>query len=68
MGLGLKQEGKTDEANGDAAVASRRYAADAPWREPLVQALADIGRKPPALTSEQMAAGAEMTPDRAGTP
>jgi cytochrome c-type biogenesis protein CcmH len=60
-GLALKQEGKRDEAR----MALQSFLADtpagAPWRPTLEAELKDMESRAPALTQDQMAAGANMT-------
>jgi cytochrome c-type biogenesis protein CcmH len=61
-GLGLKQEGKTEEALAIWQELLKDTPADAPWRTGLEREIADVtGVKAPELSQEQMAAAQNMS-------
>ncbi|MFT3989749.1 c-type cytochrome biogenesis protein CcmI [Aestuariivirga sp.] len=59
--LALKQEGKQAEALAAFQSFLADSPADAPWRSRLEKEIAGINASPPALTDEQMSAGAAMS-------
>ncbi len=62
LGLAMKQEGKSDEARRHFERLVKITKPDTPWRNAATEALASMA-KAPALTSEQMQAGENMSPE-----
>ncbi|PZF77742.1 c-type cytochrome biogenesis protein CcmI [Aestuariivirga litoralis] len=59
--LGLKQEGKTDEAKAAFEAFLKDTPEDAPWRPMLLAEMQDMNAKPPALDQQTMADAAQMS-------